>query len=684
MMVIVRRLVQMVLILGVLSFVLFGLLSAMPGDPVDMLITSNPRIKPEDVVRLKKLRGLDKPWYVQYVRWIWGYNDPRRPPQVSDTLPVLSALLEDGEVTLTVDVKDGLHDPDYRHTQQAFLDAVKAAEPGAVEKITKDPLPKDDKEALSELGERLFGAAPAAHTAVLKTLQLKAAESIEVNGLHGAKAEGHKVTQTFKTPGQHAIWFVAKDSDGLEAIGMVPVYVAVRPPPPPPPEPGDEDENRQVAGGTENPDEEPQEPEELQPRDIMKLAREVKNVFLAPIPSKVVDNPETFAVDLKEYLRNLDDAEKSKVRFSLAKGDPGTIDGEGVYRHTFDGPGQTAIRLTAKHADGAEFVGAFSVEHGPIADKERFNRGFLWVFAGDTEALGFSNTYKRPVWEILAGTQVECGDSLQGPGETCDDGNLEDGDGCSSVCHDESLGFFARADANMAGWLITSGRIVNTVQLMFPAILISLIIAIPLGVICAYKQYSWIDYLSNFFAFVGISLPVFWFAIMVLALVAEKLQLLPAGGIQTPGIEGGFATVLLDRLEHSLMPAFVLSIAYIGRWLRYMRGSMLEVLPLDFIRTARAKGLSEWIVILKHALRNALIPVVTVLALSVPALFGGALLTETVFAWPGIGRLQYDSVMNNDYYVAIVVFLISSGLLMLGNLLADVLYVIVDPRIRKS
>ena len=111
---------------------------------------------------------------------------------------------------------------------------------------------------------------------------------------------------------------------------------------------------------------------------------------------------------------------------------------------------------------------------------------------------------------------------------------------------------------------------------------------------------------------------------------------------------------------------------------------MLEVLPADYIRTARAKGLSERWVILKHALRNALIPIVTILALSIPALFGGAVLTETVFSWPGIGRLEYDAISSSDYYVAIVVFLISAFLVMLGNLLADWLYVLVDPRMRKS
>ena len=169
-----------------------------------------------------------------------------------------------------------------------------------------------------------------------------------------------------------------------------------------------------------------------------------------------------------------------------------------------------------------------------------------------------------------------------------------------------------------------------------------------------------------------------------MALFAEQLHWLPAGGIQTPGIGGGLVDVLADRARYTVLPATVLSVVYAGRWLRYMRASMLEVLPLDFVRTARAKGLGERVVILKHALRNALIPVVTVLALSLPSLFGGAVLTEWVFSWPGIGRLQFDAVMSNDSYVAIVVFLVSAALVMVGNLVADALYVLIDPRLRRS
>jgi peptide/nickel transport system permease protein len=130
------------------------------------------------------------------------------------------------------------------------------------------------------------------------------------------------------------------------------------------------------------------------------------------------------------------------------------------------------------------------------------------------------------------------------------------------------------------------------------------------------------------------------------------------------------------------LPVTVLSIAYVGRWLRYMRASMLEVIKQDYIRTARAKGVSETRIVFVHALRNALIPVVTILALSIPTLFGGALITETVFAWPGMGSLIYEAIITSDYYVAIVGFLISATLVMAGNLIADMLYAAIDPRVR--
>ena len=219
--------------------------------------------------------------------------------------------------------------------------------------------------------------------------------------------------------------------------------------------------------------------------------------------------------------------------------------------------------------------------------------------------------------------------------------------------------------------------IVNTFRLMAPALLLSILIALPLGIIAAVRQYSWLDHSVNMGAFLGISLPVHWFGLMLIHIFAVSFGLFPVSGIQTPGLDS-FA----DKVWYTILPATVLSIAYIGRWLRYMRASMLEVIRQDYIRTARAKGLSERRVILVHALRNALIPVVTILAMSIPVLFSGALITETVFSWPGMGSLIFNAIITFDYYVAIVGFLTSATLVMLGNLLADILYAVIDPRVR--
>ena len=676
-----KRFGQMLMILACLSFVLFGLLSAMPGDPVDLLITSNPRVKPEDVIRLKKLRGLDKPWYVRYVRWIWGYHDPKQAPVLQEKRIPAVALGENGQVTVSFDVSDAIKDDGGNLTYPQFLDAIREHDRTTADQVsaTLERRAMNDEQRLIAAAEMLSRNHSAMYAKIRADIQQRALRSIDVQGLFGASAEGFRISKTFTNPGVFPIWFVVEDSDGFEVTGQVLAHIA--PYQEPETAPGSKETvedtavDREKAGAAA-----------LKPTPALKeQARAVeKTMEVRAISLRVVDRPEDFEVPLSQFVYGIEDAQKESLTYRLLNQSPGAIDSQGVYRHIFSAPGQTMIRFEVVAPEGATARGAFSVEHGPVPDENSFQRGFIFALAGDREALGFSNTYKRPVWDILFGEEVVCGDGQISPGETCDDGNIIDGDGCESTCHLATMSFLERLDAKLAGMLLRSGRVMNTVFLMLPAILLSLLIAIPIGVLSAYRQYSWLDYIVNFFAFVGISLPVFWFGIMMLAVFSEHLHWFPAGGIQTPGFKGSFFEVLLDRLNYAFLPASVLSIAYTGRWLRYMRAAMLEVLPLDFVRTARAKGLGEHVVILKHALRNALIPVVTVLALSIPTLFGGALLTETVFSWPGIGRLQFDAVMNNDYYVAIVVFLISAALVMLGNFLADVLYVLVDPRIRKA
>jgi peptide/nickel transport system permease protein len=182
-------------------------------------------------------------------------------------------------------------------------------------------------------------------------------------------------------------------------------------------------------------------------------------------------------------------------------------------------------------------------------------------------------------------------------------------------------------------------------------------------------------------AFIGISMPSFLLGLLLIILFAVQLGWLPAGGTETIGLDQSGLSYFLDRGRYLILPILSLSIQQIGSFVRYARGSMVDVMRLDFIRTARAKGLSRHVVIWKHAFRNALIPMITVVALSLSTVFSGALLTETVFAYQGVGKLVYDSIMGNDFNVAMVSFIISVSMVLVMNLVADILYGFVDPRI---
>jgi len=216
----------------------------------------------------------------------------------------------------------------------------------------------------------------------------------------------------------------------------------------------------------------------------------------------------------------------------------------------------------------------------------------------------------------------------------------------------------------------------NTIQLLVMALTISISVAVPAGVLAAYKQRSVLDYSVNLFAFAGISIPQFWLGLMLIMLFAVILGWLPAGGIASDGAGLG------EQLRYLILPAATLTMTSIGSHARYVRSAMLEVLRQDYIRTARAKGAGAARVIWRHALRNALIPFVTVLALDFGFLFSGALIVETIFAWPGMGRLIFDAIMGNDYNLALLSLMLATGLVLTGNLLADLAYAWLDPRIK--
>lgn len=238
---------------------------------------------------------------------------------------------------------------------------------------------------------------------------------------------------------------------------------------------------------------------------------------------------------------------------------------------------------------------------------------------------------------------------------------------------------------------IMRDRIGNSLWLTVTAFFLALMVAMPVGIYSALHQYSVLDYVATTFTFFGVSIPVFWFGIMMIYLFAVwhpwtvipalSWLALPPGGISTPGVGGGLP-FYLDRLRYMLLPSVVLALLSMATYTRYTRSSMLEVIRQDYVRTARSKGLAERTVINRHALRNALIPLVTIVALSISGLFAGAPITETVFAWPGVGRLLVDSVIGGDYVAAQAVLMFLAVLVLVFNLVADLGYALLDPRIR--
>ena len=207
-----------------------------------------------------------------------------------------------------------------------------------------------------------------------------------------------------------------------------------------------------------------------------------------------------------------------------------------------------------------------------------------------------------------------------------------------------------------------------TAQLTFSAVLLALIVGIPAGIISATKQYSIFDRIATVAALIGFSTPNFWLSIMLILVFSVNLQWLPVSGTGT--------------ILHLVLPSIALGLQSAAVFTRMTRSSMLEVLNMDYIRTARAKGLSERVVILKHALKNALIPVITVVGLQIGLLFGGAILTETVFAWPGVGRLMIDSIRAKDTPVVQGGVIFTASIFVFINLLVDILYAYVDPRVK--
>ncbi len=243
---------------------------------------------------------------------------------------------------------------------------------------------------------------------------------------------------------------------------------------------------------------------------------------------------------------------------------------------------------------------------------------------------------------------------------------------------------------------IMQSRLKNTLTLSIAATVLSLVVAIPIGIYSAVKQYSRLDYIVTTFTFFGTAMPVFWLGLMLVLIFSVKfrewgLPYFPAGGVtsvRTPP-QGSLLRVLnikpgdfVDHAVHLILPTLTLGLLQMAAWSRYTRASMLEVLRQDYVRTARAKGLAERLVIVKHAMRNALIPVVTIIVFTIPGIFSGATITETIFSWHGMGRLYFDALGADDWPLVMVFLFIVAVLTVIATLVGDILYTIVDPRIR--
>jgi peptide/nickel transport system permease protein len=229
-------------------------------------------------------------------------------------------------------------------------------------------------------------------------------------------------------------------------------------------------------------------------------------------------------------------------------------------------------------------------------------------------------------------------------------------------------------------------RLPNTSLLMTITLMVGVIVAIPIGIISAVRQYSKFDITVTTLSFAGQAIPEFFLGLILILIFYAWLKnpatgepLLPSGGMTSLGVTG-FA--LWDRISHLILPVTTGAVGWIAWYSRFLRSSMLDVVNKDYLRTARAKGLPNWMVLYKHALRNALIPLITMLAIDLPFIFGGAVFVETIFSWPGMGRLYYTAAVDRDYPVLLAILMMGAATIILSNLLADILYSFLDPRVR--
>ena len=227
---------------------------------------------------------------------------------------------------------------------------------------------------------------------------------------------------------------------------------------------------------------------------------------------------------------------------------------------------------------------------------------------------------------------------------------------------------------NQPALTVIAQRLWPTLQLQIAAIALSLIIAVPVGIISAVRRYRPLDHILTTGSLFGLSMPNFWFALLLILLLSTKFHWLPTFG------DGGDGSVF-SRIPYFVMPLLVLGLATVPWYARFMRANMIDTLRTDYVRAARARGVPERRIVVRHAFKPAVLPVITIVGLSLPRLVGGSVVVETIFAWPGLGRLAYDSIQRKDYPVVMALVLLTGAFVMIINLLTDVLYTVVDPRI---
>lgn len=553
--------------MALLSTATFALLSFLPGDPVTMFILSNPRVRSEDVARLRKLRGLDRGFVERYSRWLIGHHPPLPPPDV---------LARDPRSPIVVDVVPGSARDVEIDVSTLVIDRARTTTPdGESPPLTLIPL-------------------------------------------FGARARGLVLTASVDEPGVYPVWFVVKDAHGQAAVSRIDVHARV---------PESEIRNQLAPPGLDDRLVDTSPELDL---DVLDPAPGLSPRAVRLVDPFVVDEPtQTFALDtlVGSDLLGSDDV---PVRYTILAG-PGHVVGDRYHPPTESG--RHAVVVSVHFGDGGVERGAFVVETGPVEDRSRFVHGALWVFTGDLEALGYSSSYKRPIHELL-----------------------------------------------FSGG--THSRLFMTLSLMGPALLLAFLLAFPIGVLAALRRGTVIDKAVLAVSTLTLSVPVFWLGLLAVVVLAERMRLLPSGGAMTPGLDATTLDLVIDRVRHLVLPVSVLALGMWAPLVRHVRGALLEILPSEFLVAARARGLPETVVIWKHAMKNALPPVITAGAMFLPSLVGGALLTETVFAWPGLGRLQYEAVLANDSNLAMVTFLVEAALVLLASLLSDVVVMAVDPRSR--